>query len=125
MVNKNAPNVAQNVLQMGGKMQTELEIEKDLEAFNKWRKAITKRLPNLTKRVFTLRKTGYFGCGFHWALEKDLGWIIHMANNYDKSYRDIGDQLVSRARYEVFIGRLEEIENSLKLRNLSWPRTRP
>jgi len=48
-----------------------------------WCKRINKRIPDLANRVFNLRGKGYKGCGFHYALEKDLGSVIRSLNNYD------------------------------------------
>ena len=93
----------------------EIDNELELKKFNKWRKDIGKELPDLSKRVFALRKIGYVGCGFHWSLEKDLGYVIHMANDFDPkmpehSFSDMANRIVAKVRYEHFIKRLEEIE---------------
>lgn len=101
----------------------EIQNERNLKKFNKWRKEIGKNLPYLANRVFALRKVGYTGCGFHWSLEKDLGYIIHMVNDFDPkmpkdSFRDMTNRIVAKVRYEHFIKRLEEIESETKNANL-------
>ena len=94
----------------------ELQKRQELKKFNKWRKEIGKILPELASRVFALRLVGYAGCGFHWGLEKDLGYIIVMMNNFDKSYRDLSDRISAEVEYECFIERLEEIESEVSQR---------
>ena len=94
----------------------ELNNERELKEFNKWRKKIGKTLPELASRAFALRKVGYMGCGFHWSLEKDLGYIISMMNDFDRGYRDFADRIVVKVRYECFIERLEEIESEVSQR---------
>ena len=94
----------------------ELQKRQELKKFNKWRKEIGKILPKLASRVFALRRVGYMGYGFHWGLEKDLGYIIAMMNNFDKSYRDLNDRISVEVEYECFIKRLEEIEHEVSQR---------
>lgn len=88
--------------------------EFELRKFNEWRKEINKKLPDLANRVFALRTKHYMGCGFHWSLEKDLGYVIHMANNFDRDYRDFALRSSAKAIYAVFIERIEEIERLVK-----------
>ena len=91
----------------------ELQEIQELKKFNKWRKKVGKTLPDLAKRVFALRGKSYMGYGFHWGLEKDLGWIIATMNDFDKSYRDLGTRMIVEVRYEQLIERVEEIENEI------------
>ena len=85
--------------------------EKKLTDFNNWRKEIGELLPSLATRVFALRNKMYYGCGFHWALEKDLGYIINVMNDFDKGYRDIMERIVVEVRYESFLKTLEKAES--------------
>jgi len=94
----------------------ELKDWQELKKFNKWRKEIGKTLPELASRVFALRGKDYMGCGFHWSLEKDLGWVISTMNNFDKSYRDFATRISVKVVYEHFIERLEEIEDEISQR---------
>lgn len=62
----------------------EMQAERKLdETFSEWRRAEIKKLPELAARVFALRGTGYPGCGYHWSMERDLGWVICRLSNYD------------------------------------------
>jgi hypothetical protein len=94
----------------------ELENELELRKFNKWRKEIGKTLPELASRVFALRTKGYMGCGFHWSLEKDLGYIIAIMNDFDRDYRDFDARIAVEVKYKCFIERLKEIENEISQR---------
>ena len=91
----------------------EMKEIQELKKFNKWRKKVGKTLPDLAKRVFALRGKSYMGYGFHWGLEKDLGWIIVTMNDFDKSYRDLGTRMIVEIRHEQLIERVEEIENEI------------
>lgn len=49
----------------------------DIRKWEAWRKRANKRMPELAARVFALREKGYPGCGFHYAMEGQLGLLIH------------------------------------------------
>lgn len=85
--------------------------EKKLREFNDRRQSIAKKLPELANRVFALRDKMYMGCGFHWALEKELGYIISVMNDFDRSYRDMADRIIVEVRYDQFLEKLEKAEN--------------
>lgn len=53
------------------------------EQFSAWRRRATNRMPELAARVFALRTRGYRGCGFHWGMEKQLGYVLHRVSDYD------------------------------------------
>ncbi len=57
--------------------------QKENDDFTRWRKRTNKGMPELAARVFALRSKGYVGCGFHWSLEKSLGFLIGRLNDYD------------------------------------------
>lgn len=61
-------------------------------AAQKWRKRAAKNLPMLANRVFALRTAHYPGCGFHWSMERKLGSVIAVINDYDRPFGDY-DQL--------------------------------
>jgi hypothetical protein len=88
--------------------------QEKLNAFNDWRKEIGKGLPELANRVFALRNKGYTGCGFHWTLEKDLGYIISVMNDFDNRYSNMIDQIVIKIKYQSFIYTLEKAEGESK-----------
>lgn len=87
--------------------------EQKVKDFNNWRKEIGKLLPSLAIRVFALRNKMYYGCGFHWALEKDLGFIINVMNDFDKDYRKMAERIVIEVRYENFLQKLERAESNV------------
>lgn len=89
-----------------------LQEEKRLKEFNKWRKEKSKELPSLANRVFALRNKMYYGCGFHWSLEKDLGYIISVMNDFDSGYRDFAKRIVVEVRYRHFIEQIEKAESN-------------
>lgn len=95
-------------------LRSEIQNEKELRIFNVWRKGIAKKLPDLTSRVFALRDESYWGHGFHYSLEFDLGQIISMANDYRRDYRDLFERISAEANYMAFLGRLTEIEQEIK-----------
>lgn len=80
--------------------------------FDKWRERVRKDLPNLANRVFSLRGVGYTGCGFHWSLEKDLGYVIRGISNFD-SYPDNMEQILIKIVTESLYKELNRIESKL------------
>lgn len=54
--------------------------ERDIK-YVKWCYRVRKRLPELANRVFALRTELYNGCGFHYALERQLGVVIRNVNS--------------------------------------------
>ena len=88
-----------------------MENVKRLREFNEWRKDKAKELPSLANRVFALRDKGYMGCGFHWALEKELGYIISVMNDFDRRYNKMTDRVVVEVRYKMFVENIEKAEN--------------
>lgn len=43
---------------------------------------------SLMQRVLTLRGVQYTGCGFHWALERAAGGLLHQVVDYDRPFTD-------------------------------------
>ena len=82
--------------------------------FNQWRKDMGKNLPDLATRVFDLRNKGYYGCGFHYALEGNLGCVISALKDFNGSYSNFAKRIVVKVRYEELVHRLEEIEAEIK-----------
>ena len=80
--------------------------------FDKWRERVRNKLPELASRVFALRNKGYTGCGFGWAIEKDLGYIIRSVSNFD-SYPDWMEQTLIKVVTESLYKDLNRIENEL------------
>jgi len=48
----------------------------------RWMRRTARSLPMLAQRIFALRDIAYAGCGFHYALEHDLGRAFCMFNDY-------------------------------------------
>lgn len=67
---------------MGDDLRSE-EPDKRNAKFTVWRKQAANDLASLAARVFALRGTGYYGSGFHWSLEKRLGYVMLKLNDYD------------------------------------------
>lgn len=67
------------------------------------RKRVNRRIPDLANRVFSLREKGYSGCGFHYALEQDLGKVICMLNtNTRESFTPEGMVILKVITESVF-----------------------
>lgn len=101
---------------------------KEHEEFNAWRKAEIAKLPETAARVFALRGTGYYGSGFQWGLEKQLGYVIHKLNDYDDGqfYHGPGKaaqaiQTVFQTVVKCFYEELEDAEWSAKNGNKKPP----
>ncbi len=89
------------------------------DAYTKWRRIVEELLPELSKRIFALREHGYMGCGFHWALERDLGYAIAKVCDYDDgdiyhSKDAFAHQIVIQVRVRQTFERLAKIEDELK-----------
>lgn len=76
---------------------------KDRRKFNRWRQKAKRRLPEISQRVFDLRGVGYTGCGFHWSLEKTLGYVINRLNDYDEGWHK---ELIERISIQVIFSGL-------------------
>lgn len=76
-----------------------------------WQLRLAKDLPDLARRTFALRDRLYMGCGQHYSLEKALGQVITIANDYE-SVRVFTDRAVAEAIVEDFHRRLREAEAS-------------
>jgi hypothetical protein len=70
------------------------------------------QLPELAAYVFSLRTTSYMGCGFHYGLEKQLGHMIKMCNDYDRVL-DISTQIIDQVLWEGFIKDVNRIKDEL------------
>lgn len=84
-------------------METIEEIQREKresDKFSNYRKEVNEKLPEIARKVFALRKMSYVGCGFHWCLEKNLGWVLAEVNNYDK-----GSYYHSKQKSDVFMTR--------------------
>jgi hypothetical protein len=64
-----------------------------------WRRRARNNLPTLAQRVFALRTKHYPGCGFHWAVERSLGNVVAVLNDYDTPFT-IGRQISAEIALE-------------------------
>lgn len=74
--------------------------------FSRWRRRSAKNLPELATRVFALRHTMYPGCGLHWAMERELGYVMAKLNDYDDGdmyhgHKAEASQMVLQIRLEM------------------------
>lgn len=90
----------------------ELATEKQFREFDAWRERVRESLPDTAQRVFALRGRGYFGCGFHWYMEKELGRVIHDLNNHDRSWRSVADQITVQFLTQSLFNSLVKAEKS-------------
>lgn len=90
---------------------TEIERKEMLE-YREWADKLNERIPELASRVFTLRKKHYEGCGFHYLLEKRLGFIINFLNG-NVDYKDTANLIVNKVIAEEFEETLEEAEKKV------------
>ncbi len=88
----------------------------ELDLYYKWRKKINKKIPSLSKRIFSLRNQFYAGCGFHYSIECSLGSIIRFLNDYNKipTWFDI---ILEEVMVEELFNRVRKIELSLRKMN--------
>lgn len=99
-----------------------LAIQERDKKFTEWRKRTAQNLPALCERVFALRGTGYVGCGFHWCVERDLGTVMALVNNYDNGdfYNNTWEaeikQTVLRIRVEHLYKSVTDAEKSVTVR---------
>ena len=75
--------------------------ERELEKYDKWRIRANKHLPELARRVFALRNVHYNGCGFHWGMERTLGFLIWKMSDFDDCPIDPKDVLMRHIVLEV------------------------
>ena len=75
--------------------------ERELEKYDKWRIRANKHLPELARRVFALRNVHYNGCGFHWGMERTLGFLIWKMSDFDDCQIDPKDVLMRHIVLEV------------------------
>lgn len=103
--------------------EKELQIKKRNDAFTKWRKRTAKNMPELAARVFALRKRFYMGCGFHWGMEKSLGYILAKLNDYDDSRYYHSDNAISlHIALEVLVQELYHSVVKAEQSAIEWER---
>lgn len=81
------------------------------QEYHAWQRRLAKDLPDLARRVFALRDRLYMGCGVHYGLEKSLGQVITIANDYE-ILGSFPDRPANEAIVADFHKRLREAEAS-------------
>lgn len=99
-------------------------VKEQNDAFTEWRKKVAVELPDLAARIFALRDKGYPGCGFHWGMEKELGYVICKVNDYDDGELYHGEnaiafQITLEVRYEALVKQLADAEKSVRKKNMT------
>lgn len=84
----------------------------EVNKYTSWRKEVNKKLPDLSQRVFALRKGGYTGCGFHYDLEATLGKVIHMVNSSNEFPKELPDILLQEVIYEGLLDSIKKAEST-------------
>lgn len=83
----------------------------------KWRERVVRNLPDISMRVFALRKQLYPGYGFHYSLERQLGIAISCMQNVSseafEGMQMILTKLVVTQLYKDVVG----IEREIKMKN--------
>lgn len=94
---------------------SELYEHNSVKKYIKWRQRVNKGLPSLANRIFSLRGTGYMGCGFHYDLERQLGNLISGVNRTDREAFDftfrIAMKISCTGLYKDVTGIEKEIAN--------------
>ena len=95
----------------------------EAEKYNNWRKKVKARiLSNIAPRINRLSRKLYMGCGFHYAMEQQLGKVIidlsmpiqWCANHCDKIPDDRFKMINNRISVEMLIASVAEAEKSVK-----------
>lgn len=89
------------------------------DKYDNWRKRIKNRLPELSQRVFALRTEVYNGCGFHYDLEMQLGYLIAGVNRYSaESFTFINQTILEVCGTSLF-KQVIEIEREISQRKIN------
>lgn len=83
-----------------------------------WRKSVAAGLPDLAARVFALRQGGYSGCGFHWDMERTLGKVIAIVNDYNNKLT-LTDTAIDQVIYDGLLEQVAKAEWSKAHRGAS------
>ena len=95
----------------------------EADKYNEWREEMQMRLlTDIAPRIGKLSKVLYMGCGFHYAMEQELGHLIRKlslpiqwnGNWYAKIPSDQLEMIVTEVMAEQLIEKVEEAEKSAK-----------
>ena len=73
------------------------------------RRELQNKLPAVAMRVFALRGKPYQGHGYHWGMEKSIGYLLSKVNDYDSKF-DHMDQMTMEILYEELLERVDTAE---------------
>ncbi len=94
------------------KSEAEYKQERARErVFDAWRNKCRDAMPELARRVFALRHRMYTGAGFHWAMEKELGSVIAMLNDFDRHF-GMSTEIVLKVRVQGLYKDVAKAEQS-------------
>ena len=79
---------------------------KESKEFNAWRDRAIEQLPALAARIFKLRISVYGGCGFHYSLEKTLGYLLWKLNDFQAYPLDIREMAAHHLVMKVHLNGL-------------------
>jgi hypothetical protein len=79
---------------------------KHCKEFNAWRDRAIEQLPALAARIFKLRKSVYRGCGFHYSIEKTLGFLLWKLNDFEAYPLDIREMAAHRLIMKIHLNGL-------------------
>lgn len=80
--------------------------------FETWRNRVIKHLPEWAARTFALRDKFYAGRGYHYGLEKSLGFVISRANDYAENFHHGVDGIANQIGLEVAVEGLVKALNT-------------
>lgn len=98
------------------------EIIAEAEKYNKWAdKAKNNLLTNIGPRIAKLGKSGYVGCGFHYAMEQTFGKLIDKlaldwqpcANWCENVEKDRMSAMISKVIYDNLLKDIKKAEKSI------------
>lgn len=88
----------------------------NVKKYIKWRERAAKNLPNISMRVFALRKQSYSGCVFHYALERQLGIAISGVQNVNSEAFESMQMILTKLVVAQLYKDVVRIEREIKIR---------
>lgn len=88
----------------------------NVKEYIKWRERAARNLPNISIRVFALRKQAYLGCGFHYSLEWQLGVAISNVQNVNSEAFENMQMILTKLVVTQLYKDVAKIEREIKMR---------
>lgn len=96
-------------------MEVVIPITKESKiSFHKWRRRAIEAIPIISNKIFSLRNKMYKGCGFHWHLEKQLGYCIHALQNFDAYPKCETEIMILQMTFNDLFKQVSNIEKEIK-----------